>query len=137
MRIVGQSHGQEGLASAKDSMALTEVSFQVLFSLTGLAFCLAIRENHLLKSTGSQNVAGVQETVEMAACLFDYFSSFSIDVVIFLSTLDVEGGSTKGVRNQFQRIIIVMDFCVEVRKVESIRNIILVNLTEVLVTLAA
>lgn len=66
MRIVGQSHGQEGLASAKDSMALAEVSFQELFS-------------HLLKSTGSQNVAGVQETVEMAACLFDYFSSFSID----------------------------------------------------------
>jgi len=49
----------------------------------------------------------------------------------------LQAGITERVRDQFQRIIIVMDLGIKVSEVESISDILLVNLAEVLIPLAA
>lgn len=73
----------------------------------------------------------------MAACLLDYFSSFSINVMVFTIRIADRVLFTERVRDQFQRITVVMNFSVEVSEVESICDILLVNLTEVFIALAA
>ena len=49
----------------------------------------------------------------------------------------IQPGRTERVRNQFEGIIVVDDLGIEVRKVKPVRNILLVNFTEVLISLAA
>jgi hypothetical protein len=46
-------------------------------------------------------------------------------------------GRTERVCDQFESITVVMDLCIEVRKVEPVRDILLVNFAEVLISLAA
>ena len=55
---------------------------------------------------------------------------------LFISS-DLQASGTERVRDQFQRIIVVMDFGIQVSKIESIRDVFLVNLAEVLVPFAA
>ena len=46
-------------------------------------------------------------------------------------------GLTKGIRDKFKSVIIVIDFVVEVSEVETIGDVVLVYFTEILVPFAA
>lgn len=76
---------------------------------------------HFCQSSGRDNVSCVHQAIEMPCGLLDLLPH----VVIAVKVEDI--------RHQIQRILIVLHFCVQARKVEAIRQVLFVNLAEVLV----
>lgn len=78
--------------------------------------------HHLCKSTRGHNVPRMHQTVKMTSRFLNLLSK----IIVGIEVEDV-GHKVKG-------ILIVWDLGVEPREVESIGQVILVNLTEILVT---
>jgi len=77
--------------------------------------------HHLGQSTGRDDVAGVDETVEMARRFL-----YRLSHVIVAVEIEHVGDQVKG-------ILVVLDLGVEAREVKAIRKIVFVDLAEVLV----
>jgi len=79
----------------------------------------------------------MQQAIEMATGLLNGVACFSIDVMICIYLGCSTEQRTESVRNKLNGIVVVMDFIVEICKIEPVCDVILVNFTEIFVPLAA
>lgn len=77
---------------------------------------------HLSKTTGSDNVARMDKTIEMTGRLFDLLSQIIIGIEV------------EDIGHKVERILIVGDLSVQTSQVEAIRQVVLVNLAEILIS---
>jgi hypothetical protein len=80
-----------------------------------------MRTYHLGKTTGGDNVTGMNKTVEMTGGLFDLLTQIIIGIEV------------EDISHQVQRILIVRDLGIQTSQVETVCQVILVDLAEVLV----
>jgi len=81
-----------------------------------------LRTYHLSKTTGSDNVARMDKTVKMTGGLFDLLSQVIIGIEV------------EDVGHKVERILIVRDLGVQTSQVETIRQVVLVDLAEILIS---
>lgn len=77
---------------------------------------------HLSETTGSDNVACMDKTVEMTGRLFDLLAQIIIGIEV------------EDIGHKVERILIVGDLGVQTSQVEAIRQVVLVNLAEILIS---
>lgn len=79
------------------------------------------KTNHFRKTSSSDDVAGVDETVQVPGGFFYRLPHLVVAVEI------------KDVRDEVKSILVVLNFRVEAGKVEAIRQVVLVDLAKILV----
>ena len=120
------THWEERLMVAEDAWAFAEVVllifFQLSISVSNPSKIVEMRlQYHFCQTSSSDNVSCVDKTVQMSCRLFYLRPHFII-------AIDVEY-----VGNEIKRMIVVLDFLIEACEVESIGEIVFVNLTKVFV----
>lgn len=116
------------MAFARNTGALSEVALLVLINLnkqlvsnTSLGIG-AVTAYHFGETTGSDNVAGMNKSVQVASRFLDLLAKVVIRIEV------------KNVGHEVQRILIVRDLGVEAGKVETIGQVFLVDFAKVLVS---
>ena len=133
IRNVVLAHRKERVSVTHDAGAFAEVTLFVLFKLMYQTECVSIYscmvkvENvafayHFGETTCGDNIASVNQAIQMAR----RFLNLLAQVVV---CIEVEN-----IRHEVQRILIVRYFGVQAGKIETVGQVFLVDLTEVLIS---